>query len=140
MSEKSAVFEFAAIAAVTRRENVAPQPECFVVEAKSASMADWFAAAPKDMKIGTTLRIRMPRDCVADSESVPDPTNPKVHPFMVCSAMTDEMVPLTQERLNQLLAAERQYGQMICAIRDAHNAHTAALGYSPKPFADVGAG
>lgn len=135
MLGKSAVFDFEAIAAVTRRESVAPQPECLVVESKSGSLAQLFAGLPRDTEIGTTLRIRMPQDY-----AIPEPTNPKVHPFLVYSAMTDEMVPLTKERLNQLLATERQYGQMICAIRDAHNAHRAALGYSPKPFADVGAG
>jgi hypothetical protein len=137
MLGKSAVFDFAAIAAVTGREIVTPQPECVVVEAKSGSMADRLVALPKDAKVGTTFSLRMLSDYVADSESVPDPTNPKVQPFMIYSVMMDEMVPLTQERLDQLIAAECQYGQLICHIRDSHQLFMADRGYTAKSFAEV---
>lgn len=57
--------------------------------------------------------------------------------FMVYDIGTDQKVPLTQERLDQLLAAERQYGLMICGIRDSHEAHAIRMGFKAKPFADV---
>jgi hypothetical protein len=54
--------------------------------------------------------------------------------FMVYRTDTDEMVPLTQERLDQLIAAERQYGMMICDIRKSHEHFAARMGYTAKPF------
>lgn len=57
--------------------------------------------------------------------------------FMIYDAGRDEAVPLTQARLDELIQAERQYGTMICAIRDSHHAYAERLGYSAKPFAPV---
>lgn len=68
------------------------------------------------------------------------PVDPKqwVQPlFMIYDVTSDEKVPLTQERLDKLIATERQYGMMICSIRDNHQAHAIMLGYNPKPFAEV---
>lgn len=54
--------------------------------------------------------------------------------FMIYDASTDERVPLTQERLDQLIAVNMQYGQLVCALRDMHNAHCRRFGFTPSPF------
>lgn len=57
--------------------------------------------------------------------------------FMIYDAIADEPVPLTQERLNQLIAAEQKYGRMIISIRESHEAFAKKLGFEPKPFREV---
>lgn len=54
--------------------------------------------------------------------------------FMVYSNATDQPEPLTQARLDELLATERQYGVMIVGIRESHVAHVKRLGYVPKSW------
>lgn len=55
--------------------------------------------------------------------------------FMVYSIGTDEMVPLTQERLDALLDVERQYGTFINDIRKGHESLAARRGFTYRPFA-----
>lgn len=43
--------------------------------------------------------------------------------FMVYDIATDNLVPLTQDRLNQLTRIERAYGEVMCEIRNIHNIH-----------------
>lgn len=57
--------------------------------------------------------------------------------FMIYEAGTDQQVPLTQERLDQLIATEMQYGRLICHIRDSHAAHADRLGFKSNGFAPV---
>lgn len=56
--------------------------------------------------------------------------------FMVYDVGTDERVPLTQERLDQLLAVERQYGMLMSDIRRSHDGFITKMGGTPKPWAD----
>jgi len=57
--------------------------------------------------------------------------------FMIYDIGTDEMVPLTKERLDQLIDVERQYGMMICDIRKSHESFAIRRGFKPQPFAKV---
>lgn len=54
--------------------------------------------------------------------------------FTVYSVATDQPEPLTQARLDELLATERQYGMMIVGIRESHVAHVKRLGYVPQSW------
>lgn len=54
--------------------------------------------------------------------------------FMVYDIATDEMVPLTQERLNSLIDCERTYGMMISEIRKSHCALVERHGHKPAPW------
>lgn len=52
--------------------------------------------------------------------------------FMVYDVGTDEQVPLTQERLDQLTKTERQYGMLIMEIKRSHEAHLISMNITPK--------
>lgn len=56
--------------------------------------------------------------------------------FMVYNHGTDQMAPLTQERLDSLLKIERMYGQIINSVRDSHADLVTSLGGVPKPWAE----
>jgi hypothetical protein len=87
-----------------------------------------------DTKIGTVLRIKMPSDykttdgpgislhdaieATKEHEAIfGRPSDPEPVSFMVYHPGTDEMVPLTQSRLDDLVSRERAYFQMIKAVR-----------------------
>jgi hypothetical protein len=67
-------------------------------------------------KTGATLRIRMPIDYRVEDR------HPMIvqasTPFMVYQASTDEMVPLTQERLRDLVEHEKQFFRLRHHLRD----------------------
>lgn len=54
--------------------------------------------------------------------------------FMVYDVGTDQLTPLTQERLDALVAVERQYGMLMSDIRKNHDSFVTSLGGAPKPW------
>ena len=56
--------------------------------------------------------------------------------FMVYDIATEEKTPLTQERLDQLLALERHYGQLMNYIKGAHKGFVSIIGGKPQKWAD----
>ena len=54
--------------------------------------------------------------------------------FTIYNVTLDEMIPLTQERLEKLVATEQHYGRMIGIVRDMHEVFCRLQGYTPKPF------
>lgn len=54
--------------------------------------------------------------------------------FMVYDVGTDELVPLTQERLDALTATEQQYGMLIRDIRNGHEAFANKRGWKAASF------
>lgn len=54
--------------------------------------------------------------------------------FMVYDTGSDELVPLTQERLNSLIDCERTYGMMISEIKKSHFALVERHGNKPQPW------
>lgn len=54
--------------------------------------------------------------------------------FHVYSALTDEMVPLTQERLTELLAFEKAYASLICEMRNGHKRFMTSIGRVALPW------
>lgn len=60
--------------------------------------------------------------------------------FMVHDGATDEKIPLTQERLEQLLAIESGYVWLIDSIRSQHAGLIKSIGGMPKPWPGASGG
>lgn len=56
--------------------------------------------------------------------------------FMVYAYASDERVPLTQERLDQLLRIELTYRQMMSDIKRYHDDLVRVSGATPRPWED----
>lgn len=54
--------------------------------------------------------------------------------FMIYDVETDMLVPLTQERFDQLKAVERQYGMLISDIKRSHIGFVESIGGTPQPW------
>ena len=60
--------------------------------------------------------------------------DPKNEPLTVYDITSDEMVPLTQERLDRLLKIELAYGRMIQGLKELKRLHTAnVIGWGGSP-------
>ena len=57
--------------------------------------------------------------------------------FMVYDMAANEKVPLTQERLDQLLLCERVYFDMVSGIRREHEHLVRNYGGTPQPWAEI---
>lgn len=68
-------------------------------------------------------------------DAAPENVKPWTQPiFMVNDYGSDQKVPLTQERLDQLLRLSYTYAMMMSDIRRYHDDYVRSLGITPRPW------